>query len=90
MRSSTWAQRLGSQVKLREIADKGSQLKTDREMEKRKKKSEGDGRREEERGRDDSEEKEIGSDQNSRSWILNTQLLLIGYWWDSGGIRLLV
>lgn len=48
-------------------------------MEKRKKKSEGDGRREEERGRDDSEEKEIGSDQNSRSWILNTQLLLIGY-----------
>ena len=37
------------------------------------------GRQEEERGRDDSKEKEIGSDQNSRSWILNTQLLLIGY-----------
>ena len=78
MRSSTCAQRLGSQVKLGEIADKGSQLKTER-WRKGKKKSEGDGRREEERGRDDSKEKAIGSDQNSRSWILNTQLLLIGY-----------
>ena len=38
MRSSTCAQRLGSQVKLGEIADKGSQLKTDRQREKRKKK----------------------------------------------------
>lgn len=80
MRNSTCAQRLGSQVKLGEIAHKESQLKTERRSKgKKKKKSGGDGRREEERGRDDRKEKEVGSDQNSRSWILNTQLLLIGY-----------
>lgn len=71
------AQRLASQVKLGGTAGKGPQLKTDREMEKRK--SGGDGRREEERERDDRKEKEIESDQNNRSWILNTLLLLIGY-----------
>lgn len=77
MRDSTCAQRLGSQVKLGEIAHKESQLKTERRS--KGKKSGGDGRREEERGRDDRKGKERGSDQNSRSWILNTQLLLIGY-----------
>ena len=69
------AQRLASQVKLGGIAGKGSQLKTDREMEKRKKKvEEMAGERRKEKGR--IERKEIESDQNSRSWILNTLLLL--------------
>lgn len=50
MRSSTCAQRLGSQVKLGEIADKGSQLKTERWRKGKKKVKEMAGERRKEEG----------------------------------------